>query len=175
MRKRVLWLLVIVVVLAAGLSVWSHWYGVPEDFVNMEAEYKYGSIGSDHPRARAPIPYWIWKVLPELFPPSVAIGNGEWYRPKNDKKGYAAFGLVTEAIMDKPRAEDFFRWYAGKLYWNTATGHIEHCGHADFHYRRLYSCIVIFIRFITCRSGICAPLPGNHGVAATATKIIPLF
>ncbi|MGH8767954.1 MAG: hypothetical protein ACREVT_07170 [Burkholderiales bacterium] len=103
MRKRVLWLLVILVVLAVGLSVWRHWRGVPEDFANMEAEFKYGSIGSDHPRARAPIPYWIWKVLPEMFPPSTAIGDAEWYRPKNDKEGYAAFGLVTEANMARPR------------------------------------------------------------------------
>jgi len=112
MRKRVFWLLVILVVLAVGLSVWRHWHGVPEDFANMEAEFKYGSIGADHPRARAPIPYWIWKVLPEMFPPSPAIGDAQWYRPaigdaqwyrpKNDKEGYAAFGLVTEANMARP-------------------------------------------------------------------------
>jgi Cytochrome c len=103
MRKRVLWLLVMVVVLAAGLYLWRHWYGVPEDFADMEAEFKYGSIGSDHPRARVPMPYWILKVLPDLFPPSAAIGDGKWYQPKNDKKGYAAFGLVTEDDMAKPQ------------------------------------------------------------------------
>ena len=102
MLKRVLWLFMILAVLAAGYSLWTHRFGVPEDFADMESQYKYGSIGSDHPLSRAPLPYWIWKALPELFPPSAAIEKS-WYEPRNDKQGYAAFGLVTEAVMARPR------------------------------------------------------------------------
>lgn len=123
MRKRVLWLLVIVVVLAVGLYVWRHWYGEPEDFTDMEAEYKYGSIGSDHPRTRAPIPYWIFTVLPEMFPPSKPIGN--WYQPRNvnalndPADPYAAFGLVTEADNDMARPRG---WTEGQTVFKRPIG-----------------------------------------------------
>lgn len=103
MKKRIVWWLVIVVVFVAGYYVWSHRFGVPEDFTDPAAAYKYGSIGADHPMALAPIPFWIWKVLPELVPPSAEefkkLDAGPW----NGKKGFEAFGLVTEAGMEHPQ------------------------------------------------------------------------
>jgi cytochrome c553 len=100
-KRRIAGWLVIVAVLVGGFMLWRHRFGVPEDFSDPAAEYKYGSIGSDHPLAQAPIPYWIWKVLPELFPPSEFIPKeaGPW----NGKPGFEAFGLVTEANMEHPR------------------------------------------------------------------------
>ena len=103
MKKRIAWLLVIVAILVSGYYVWSHRFGVPEDFADPAAEYKYGSIGSDHLLAQAPIPYWILKALPEMFPPSELIPRlnaGPW----NGKEGLEAFGLVTEASMERPRS-----------------------------------------------------------------------
>ena len=99
-RKRVLWLLATAAVVAAGISLWSHRFGVAQDYTGMEEQFKYGSIGSDHPLAEAPLPYWIWKVLPQIFPPSTVIAQG--YGPRNNKTGYDAFGLVTEPQMDRP-------------------------------------------------------------------------
>ncbi len=81
------------VFLAGGLFLSSTLYGVPEDFADIEDQFKYGSIGSDHFMARG-IPYWIWKVLPEAFPPQETLREG--YKPRNDKKSYEAFGLLQE-------------------------------------------------------------------------------
>ena len=99
-RKRFWWFLAIIAVLIAAYAAWSSRFGVPEDFSDTATEYKYGSMGSDHPFAMAPVPYWIWKVLPDLVPPADAIADGRG--PRNGKKGLDAFGLVTEATMPRP-------------------------------------------------------------------------
>jgi hypothetical protein len=100
MRKRVRWLIAAVVAVVAVHQLWSHRFGVPEDFADAEAHFKYGSIGADHPMARAPLPYWIWKVLPEVFPPSEIMPKS--VAPRDTAKSFAAFGLVTETAMDRP-------------------------------------------------------------------------
>jgi hypothetical protein len=100
MRKRFFRILLIAAVLFAGYSAWNHRFGVPEDFEDLASEYKYGSMGSDHPFAMAPIPYWIWKVLPQIVAPADAIAKGRG--PRNGKTGMDAFGLVTEAKMALP-------------------------------------------------------------------------
>jgi hypothetical protein len=98
-RRRVLWLAALILVLAGALYVWSHRFGEPEDFGDMRKQFKYGSTGSDHPFTRG-VPYWIWKALPVMFSPSDVLPEG--FKPKNGKKGYAAFGFVTEHGMDRP-------------------------------------------------------------------------
>ena len=98
--KRILWLVAVVAILVGATAAWSSRFGVPEDFADLESEYKYGSIGSDHPFAMAPVPYWIWKVLPDIIAPSEAIAQGRG--PTNGKPGYDAFGLVTEPTMARP-------------------------------------------------------------------------
>ncbi len=100
MRQRFFRFLLFAVVLVAGYLAWTHRFGVAEDFEDLDAEYKYGSMGSDHPMAMAPIPYWIWKVLPQIVAPADAIAQGRG--PHNGKTGFDAFGLVTEAQMPKP-------------------------------------------------------------------------
>ncbi len=70
--------------------------GVPMDYPVMEDHFKYGSIGSD--TLKSGLPYWIWKVLPDVFPS---------FLPQNGKTGYAAFGLIVEKDregkpMDRP-------------------------------------------------------------------------
>ncbi len=101
MKRRIAWWFAIVALLFLGWWFWRHWMGVPEDFADPAAEFKYGSIGSDHVLAQAPIPYWIWKVLPEMFPPAEYIPkeSGPW----NGKPGFGAFGLMSEPSMDRPR------------------------------------------------------------------------
>jgi hypothetical protein len=98
--KRLLWLVALVAVVVLACAVWTSRFGVAEDFADLASEYKYGSIGSDHPLAMAPVPYWIWKVLPDIVAPADAIAQGRG--PRNGKKGYDAFGLVTEATMAQP-------------------------------------------------------------------------
>lgn len=100
MIKKLLWGALAVL---AVLGLWKAWevrMGQPEDFARMEDQFKYGSIGGDHPLAAAPLPYWLWKVLPELFPPATTIPNN--LGPRNGLKGLDAFGLVTEANPTPP-------------------------------------------------------------------------
>lgn len=101
MRKRILGSLAAIAVVVGGIVAWNHRLGVPEDFADQEAQFKYGSIGTDHPMTRAPIPYWIWKVLPIMFTPSAVIKPG--FGPANDLSSYAAFGLIAETDMPRPR------------------------------------------------------------------------
>ena len=105
MGKRLRWYLIIAAVVAVGVYGWKHRFGVPEEFIDSEAEYKYGSIGADHPMAMAPIPYWIFKVLPDVLPPSAVMQKD--YAPRNGKKGYAAFGLVTEDEEEFARPDGY--------------------------------------------------------------------
>ena len=98
------WLVVLAIVLS-GIYLWNHRFGEPEHFVDPADEFRYGSIGADHPLAMAPIPYWIWKALPEVAPPSKVIPQ-MYAKPWNGKKGFAAFGLVTEDQMPKTLATD---------------------------------------------------------------------
>lgn len=106
-RRLLRWLPLLLVLALLAWWAWKHRFGTPDDYDHMEAQFKYGSIGADHPLATAPLPYWIWKVLPEVFPPATTIPNG--LGPRNGQPGYAAFGLVTEAAPEMPHG-----WAAGQ-------------------------------------------------------------
>jgi mono/diheme cytochrome c family protein len=62
----------------------------PEIHEDVIEHFKYGSIGAEE---RAGIPYWIWKVLPDLFPEYLPG------RPGND---YEKFGFVFESGKQRP-------------------------------------------------------------------------
>ena len=99
-RRRMLLVVMLLALVLGAFWVWRHRFGQPEDFDRMEAQFKYGSIGADHPLAQAPIPYWLWKVLPDIFPPDLTIPRG--LGPKNGRPGLAAFGLVSESKAGLP-------------------------------------------------------------------------
>jgi hypothetical protein len=105
MKKQIRRWLVFLLVVAAGVWLWIHRFGEPEHFVKPSDEYKYGSIGADHPMAMAPIPYWIWKALPVIAPPSKIIPK-MYAQPWNGEEGWAAFGFVTEDEMPKTLASE---------------------------------------------------------------------
>jgi len=60
---------------------------VPVVYNDSQEHFKYGSIGSEPVNG---LPYWIWKVLPEMFPEKLP-GNG-----------YASLGFVFEPGHDLP-------------------------------------------------------------------------
>ena len=99
-RRLLPWLPLLLIVALLAWWAWQHRFGTPDDYAHMEAQFKYGSIGADHPLTTAPLPYWIWKVLPEVFPPATTIPDN--LGPRNGRPGYAAFGLVTEAAPERP-------------------------------------------------------------------------
>ena len=84
--------LVVLLILAAAAGALG-WYAlfrqVPErEFASIEEAFKYGSIGAEEERG---IPYWIWLVLPRLFPEYLP-GPG----------GYASLGLPWEPAQPTP-------------------------------------------------------------------------
>jgi hypothetical protein len=101
-RRRLKWLLLIVVLLGL-LLLWWYRFGTPDDFDNMEDQFKYGSIGADHPLAQAPLPYWLWKVLPEVIPPAEVLPEAHRTGLHADRSGYEVFGLVVEGKPAAPR------------------------------------------------------------------------
>ncbi len=140
LRRPWFWLLVLFVALI-GAAVWNHRFGVPEDFDHMEAQYKYGSIGADHPLAQAPLPYWMWKVLPDLFPPGQVVPRQ--MGPRNGRPGFAAFGLVSETAPERPHG-----WVAGEPAFERPIG---------FSRRRVFGMDFVGLNCAFCHLGTLRP------------------
>jgi hypothetical protein len=70
---------IILVPIALGIGifilVWSQ-RNVPEVHADISEHFKYGSIGSE---GRSGIPYWVWVVLPQVFPEHLPEGEGNGY------------------------------------------------------------------------------------------------
>ena len=86
LRIVLLIILAIVLVLAAYLY-WAFNPNRPVDYADITEHFKYGSIGSEPANG---IPYWIFKVLPDMFP------------EKLPGKGLASLGLIEEPGRDLP-------------------------------------------------------------------------
>src|SRR2546430_17030258 len=67
--KRILWVSAIVLVILIALGAWFTWTKFfreeKEVFANEEEHFKYGSLGAEGERG---IPYYLWLVLPRVFP-----------------------------------------------------------------------------------------------------------
>src|SRR3954464_12596620 len=92
-KKWKIWLVVLLVLGAAGAVLgWQKFFREePQpDWVmsSSEMRFKYGSIGAEHD---AGIPYWIWFVLPRIFPDKLP-GPG----------GYASLGVNWEQGQELP-------------------------------------------------------------------------
>ncbi len=91
-KQKIIKTLVVLVLLVGAGAVFG-WYKFfrEEDqppFADEAERFKYGSIGAEFSRG---IPYWIWMVLPRLFP-DLMPGAG----------GYKSFGLVWEEGQEIP-------------------------------------------------------------------------
>lgn len=85
---RHLWILIVTIALAIVIALgWTRIANRPVDYVGIDDQFKYGSIGSETANG---IPYWIWKVLPEMFP------------EKLPGKGYESLGFIYEPQHDLP-------------------------------------------------------------------------
>jgi hypothetical protein len=102
-RKIFILLLPFLFLCMITLLLWQNRFGVPEEFEKEEDHLKYGSIGSDN--LNRGIPYWIWRILPDMFPD---------YLPPGGKGGYDAFGLIVESGKDRPigfSKRTFYKFY----------------------------------------------------------------
>ncbi len=65
----------------------------PVRYADLEEHFKYGSTGGER---ESGIPYWIWKVLPKMFPEYLP---GKKYEPGRE---YASMGFLYEEGKDLP-------------------------------------------------------------------------
>ena len=90
--KRKLWTIAIVFLIlaaAGGILTWQKFVREePQVFTNEAEQFKYGSLGAEGDRG---IPYYLWVVLPRVFP-DLMPGPG----------GYRSFGLVWEEGQEMP-------------------------------------------------------------------------
>lgn len=84
--KRI-WVVIVGVLAAVIFLIWPAISNSPVDYADIQDHFKYGSIGSEPVNG---VPYWIWKVLPELFP------------DKLPDKGYTSLGFIQEPGKDLP-------------------------------------------------------------------------
>src|SRR5436190_23964085 len=90
--KRILLIsaIVVMIVLASGaFFTWTKFFREEKEvFANNEEHFKYGSLGAEGDRG---IPYYLWMVLPRIFP-DLMPGPG----------GYKSFGVVWEEGHEIP-------------------------------------------------------------------------
>lgn len=77
-KRRVVSILIVLVALLAvlGLGVWWKIFReVPQQLADnsMEEQFKYGSIGAENAQG---VPFWIWMVLPKMFPEYLPAPGG---------------------------------------------------------------------------------------------------
>src|SRR3954464_12519658 len=78
-------LVLLAVAAAVGIAVYrARSVDVADSYEDIREQFKYGSIGSDSVNG---IPYWIWLVLPTVFPE---------YLPDRPGDGYARMGFLDE-------------------------------------------------------------------------------
>jgi hypothetical protein len=93
-RWRVVLLMVSAVIAVASLYFIARFTrDAPVVYADPEEHFKYGSLGGER---ESGIPYWIWKVLPKVFPEYLP---GKKYEPG---KEYASLGFLYEGDKDLP-------------------------------------------------------------------------
>src|SRR5882672_4424295 len=82
-RRRIIWLIAILLAVIGGLVTYLNFFREepPPYFQSDEDHFLYGSVGTE---AEQGIPYWIWLVLPRIFP-EYLHGPG----------GYASIGVLS--------------------------------------------------------------------------------
>jgi hypothetical protein len=86
-RRVLVALLIVLLLVLGGWAVSKTFLNQPVEYHDIVEHFKYGSIGSETANG---IPYWIWKVLPEMFP------------EKLPGKGYESLGFLKEEGNDTP-------------------------------------------------------------------------
>lgn len=103
-RRRAITTLWTVIVLLAIVAFiyWRYVAQRPVSYSDNAEHFKYGSIGSDVDNG---LPYWIWRVLPEMFPEYLPDPDAFLAIPKAERTaldGYRQFGFLVEPGRDLP-------------------------------------------------------------------------
>lgn len=114
LRRRLLIAGIVVVLLlgagAAGVLYFIH-RNIPDTYASISDEFKYGSIGAE---ARSGVPYWIWVVLPKVFPD---------YLPDRPGTGYEKIGFITQPGQSRPIGTSYRVAPIGMIGLNCAVCH----------------------------------------------------
>jgi len=108
---RLLLVLLLALGLVAAFVYWRFFAERPVDYADIGEHFKYGSIGSEPANG---IPYWIWKVLPDMFPEKL---------PQRGGRGYENFGLIQEPGRDTPVGFSVRRVLVDRVGMNCALCH----------------------------------------------------
>lgn len=92
-RRRRFWrgfaLAVLALIVIVAFGIWFKFFRQePQSFASAEEWYKYGSIGTEEEEG---LPYWVWLILPRMFPEFLP-GNG----------GYRSLGVAWEEGHETP-------------------------------------------------------------------------
>jgi hypothetical protein len=112
-RRRNEKIFLVIIILFALFATYFFWKYVPDapvDYADINEHFKYGSIGSEPVNG---LPYWVWKVLPDMFPEKLPVPG----------KGYEAFGLIQEPNMETPIGFSVRRVYIDRVGMNCALCH----------------------------------------------------
>lgn len=89
LKRRLLVAAAVLLVLVVGTMGWFYLFReLPQSFTTIEDRFKYGSIGAEQTDG---LPYWMWLVLPRMFPEKLP-GPG----------GYVSLGLPWEEGQEMP-------------------------------------------------------------------------
>src|SRR5712691_1108384 len=89
----VLLIVVVLLIVGGGYLIVRFTRDAPVAYADPEQHFMYGSLGGER---ESGIPYWIWKVLPKVFPEYLP---GKKYVPAAE---YASIGFLYEAGKDLP-------------------------------------------------------------------------
>jgi hypothetical protein len=106
------------------LIYWGFFAQVPTDHPTPADHFLYGSIGSD---ADSGLPYWVWAVLPEMFPEHLPEPQRFRDLPESERTGlagYAQFGFLFEDGADRPVGFSKRRLYVDRVGLNCAVCHV---------------------------------------------------
>jgi hypothetical protein len=112
-RRRNEKIFLVIIALFALFATYLFWKYVPDapvDYADINEHFKYGSIGSEPVNG---LPYWVWKVLPDMFPEKLPVTG----------KGYEAFGLIQEPNRETPIGFSVRRVYIDRVGMNCAICH----------------------------------------------------
>ncbi len=88
-KMRLAGIAIVLVVLIAGVTYYEFFRTVPPPYFASDQEhFMYGSIGTE---ATAGVPYWIWLVLPRVFPDKLPYPGG-----------YESLGIVAQEGRELP-------------------------------------------------------------------------
>ena len=113
MKKKIIIGLLIVVAIVVVIGLIGSRPGAPETHADIVSHFKYGSVGTE---GRVGLPYWIWRVLPDVFPDKL---------PNRPGQGYERLGFVSEGEgHDRPIGTTYQADRVPLVGLNCATCHV---------------------------------------------------